>query len=287
MNFSGFDFGKVIENQLSAMENSHRIPHAVIITGGNEINRKELCEFLSMWAVCTSEDKPCTCCSQCCKVKEHNHSDVYHAKGTGKTNGILVDEIRSINADSIIIPNEAPVKVYILENVDKRMNQESLNAFLKTLEEPVQDTLFLLTAENLKAVPVTILSRCTTLTLQNTIEIKESVLENSKNIVLGIVDKTEMPLLKATSVLLSRAAALEVLPVVRLILSDALALSVGAEPVFEKETATTISGRLTKTKIIMLIDTTTEAINKINRNVGLGLLSTWLCSEYRRIICVM
>ncbi len=287
MNFSQYEFGSVLENQLGSMEKNHRMPHAVLITGGSEKLRKELCRFLSMWAVCIGSDKPCGECPQCLKVKNLNHSDVYFAKGKGKTNGISVEEIRNINEDSVIIPNEAPRKIYILEDVDKRMGQESMNAFLKTLEEPVQATIFLLTAENVKAVPQTILSRCTILSLQNTSDIKEDVMECAKKIVLGIIDKTELPLLKATAVLMSRQTALEILPVVRLILSDALSLSVGAQAICDEETAKALSVRLTKNKLIMLIDATTDAINKINRNVGLGLLSTWLCSEYRRILCVM
>jgi len=287
VNFSQYEFGNMLEDQLCSMEKSRRMPHAVMITGGSEENRKELCQFLSMWAVCSAADKPCSECSQCKKVKNLNHSDVYYAKGKGKTNGIPVEEIRNINEDSVIIPNEAPRKIYILEDVDKRMGQESMNAFLKTLEEPMQATLFLLTAENTKAVPQTILSRCTVLSLQNTSEIKDEVMEYARSIVLGIVDKTELPLLKAASVFSTRQIALEILPVVRLILSDALSLSVGSLAICDEETAKSLSSRLTKNKIIMLIDATTDAINKINRNVGLGLLSTWLCSEYRRILCVM
>lgn len=287
MNFSQYEFGSALENQLDSMEKSRRMPHAVLITGGSEEKRKELCQFLAMWAVCSESQKPCTECSQCKKVTALNHSDVYYAKGTGKTNGISVDEIRNINEDSVIIPNEAPRKIYILEKVDKRMGQESMNAFLKTLEEPMQATIFLLTAENVKAVPQTILSRCTVLSLKNTSEIKESLLENAKRIALGIIDRTELPLLKATAVLSSRQTALEILPIVRLILSDALSLSVGAQAIFDEESAKALASRLTKNKLIMLIDATTDAINKFNRNVGPGLISTWLCSEYRRIICVM
>lgn len=287
MNFSQYEFGDALENQLRSMEKSRRMPHAVMITGGSEDSRKRLCEFLSMWAVCVEDDKPCTQCPSCRKVKNLNHSDVYFAKGKGKTNGILVEEIRNINEDSVIIPNEANLKIYILEDVDKRMAQESMNAFLKTLEEPVQATLFLLTAENTKAVPQTILSRCTVLSLENTSEIKEDIMEAAKSIILGIVDKTELPLLKATSVLTTRKTAFDILSAVRLIMSDALSLSVGARAIADEETAKALSARLTKNKIIMLIDTTTEAINKFNRNVGSGLVSTWLCSEYRRILCVM
>ena len=287
MNFSQFNFGTSIETQLTAMEQSRRMPHAIVITGGNAQRRQELCRFLSMWAVCSANSKPCTECSACRKAQTGNHTDIYFAKGTGKTNGISVDEIRNISRDSAVVPNEAPRKIYILTDADKRMGAESLNAFLKTLEEPIQDTLFLLTAENTKSMPETILSRCTTLCLEGVPDISEEIKNLAKAIVSGIIDISELPLLKATAALSSRQTALEILPVVRLLLSDALAVSVGAQGVFDSDTAASLCRRLTKTKIIMLIDATSEAINKTNRNVNMTLLSTWLCGEYRRIICVM
>ena len=287
MDFSGYEFGASLEAQLSSMEKSRRFPHAVIITGGDCAKQQQLCEFLSMWAVCTEGDKPCTKCHQCQKVKGKNHIDIYFAKGKGKTNSISVDEIREITKDSAIIPNEASRKIYILEDADKRMGAESLNAFLKTLEEPMQDILFLITAENVKSLPETILSRCTVLNLETSVQIKEETMELAKQILLGIVEVSELPLLKATAAITSRQTALEILPVVRMILCDALSHSVGVSGILDEDLATTLCRRLTKNKIIMLIDATSEAINKINRNVNSALLSTWLCGEYRRIICVM
>ncbi|MBR3971319.1 MAG: hypothetical protein IKJ83_00310 [Ruminococcus sp.] len=287
MNFSNFDFGASLEASLSSMEESRRFPHAVIITGGNAEKRKELCRFLSMWAVCRESEKPCGECAQCKKADNQNHIDIYFAKGSGKTNVISVEEIRNITRDSAIMPHEAMKKIYVLEDADKRMGGESLNAFLKTLEEPSQDTLFLLTAENVKAVPQTILSRCAVLSLESISDISEEIKAQALSIVSEIGGVSELPLLKALAVLDSRQSALEILPVVRLMLSDALALSVGAESLNSDERILRISRRLTKSKLIGLIDATTDAINKTNRNVGLTLLSTWLCGEYRRIICVM
>lgn len=283
MNFLEFDLSESVREELSAMERSRRMPHAVIITGGNDESRRELCALLSMWAVCIEEKKPCGSCPQCRKAENKNHIDIYYAKGSGKTDSISVEEIRNITRDTAIIPNEAQRKVYVLYDADKRMGAEALNAFLKTLEEPPQDILFLLTAENHKSLPETILSRCTVLTLDSVSQIGEDTKDLAKEILEGIVDMSEMKLLRATSVLTARQTALEVLPVVRAVLSDALAVSVNAQALYDKETAALLRQRLTKAKIIRLIDATSDAINKVNRNVNLTLLSTWICGEYRRI----
>ena len=287
MDFTGYSLGTSVQTQLSSMEQSRRVPHAILVTGGDAQKRMELCEFLSMWAVCTEGTKPCRECPQCQKVKGKNHIDIYFAKGQGKTNVISVEEIREITKDLAVAPNEAQKKIYVLEDADKRMGIEALNAFLKTLEEPVQDTLFLLTAENVNALPETILSRCTTLSIETALSVDENTKKLANDIVMGIVDVSEISLLYATGALKSRQKALSVLPIVRLILCDVLSRSVGAEGVFDDELAVTLCRKLTKNKIIMLIDVTSEAINKINRNVNLALVLTWLCGEYRRIICVM
>ncbi len=284
MNFSSFSINDRVKNQLDSMEKNARMPHAVIITGGDKSGREELSTLLSMWAVCTNEgEKPCGECRQCIKAKSKNHMDIYYAKGKGKTDSISVDEVRNIVKDSIIIPGEAVRKVYVFTDVDKRMGKEALNAFLKTLEEPTQDILFILTAESTKTLPVTILSRCATLNLSAVVELPKESLSLAVEILKGIVDLKELPLLKATSALSTRQKALEVLPIIRLILSDALSLSVGSEPLYDKETAQILRAKLTKAKIIKLIDATGDAINKTNRNLNPTILTTWLSGEYRRI----
>ena len=284
MNFLDKNFGDGIAGELNALEQSHRMPHAVIITGGDKKSREDLCNHLCMWAVCSSQgEKPCGVCNGCTKCKSSAHVDVYYAKGTGKTDSISVEEIRNITRDTAIIPNEADNKVYVLWDADKRMGGEALNAFLKTLEEPPKGILFLLTAENPKSLPETIRSRCATLTLDSVTTISEETKELAKEILLGIISVNELDLLKATAVLSTRAKALQVLPFVRVVLSDALALSVSSQALFDVDTASKLRARLTKDKIIKLIDATSDTINKVNRNVNPTLLSTWICGEYRRI----
>lgn len=284
MNFSDFECSDALKNQLDAMEKSRRMPHAVLITGGSAATREKLSSLLSAWAVCTSEgNKPCMECSGCRKSVTKNHVDVYYAKGTGKTDGIAVEEIRNITKDTALSPNEAPRKVYVLFDADKRMGKESMNAFLKTLEEPSQDILFILTAENVKAVPETILSRCATLTLDSDFQVSEDTREAVKEITAGLTASSELVLLKALAALSARQQSLEILTLLRQVLVDALSLSVGADALNEEESAAPLAKKFTKAKIIRLIDVTSDAINKINRNVSLALISTWLCGEYRRI----
>lgn len=283
MNFDNFDGNENIKSELNSLEKSHRFPHAIIINGGSAQSRKNLTALLSQWAVCKSDSKPCSECASCHKAQKEIHPDVYFAKGSGKTDSISVDEIRNITRACSIIPNEADIKVFIIYDADKRMGAEALNAFLKTLEEPPQAILFLITTEDAGILPETVLSRCTVLNLEQNMVFAPDTIALAGKILMSITELSEINLLKNTAVLSDKATALEVLPCMRSILSDALALTVSDEVIIGREYAEHLSVKLTKKKLIGLIETVNHAIYTISRNVNLSLMSTWICGEFRRI----
>ncbi len=283
MNFANFDGNENLKAELRGLEQSHRFPHALILNGGDGETRDKLTLLLSKWAVCKSEQKPCAECIPCQKAEKGVHPDIYFAKGSGKTDAVSVDEIRNITRACSIIANEADTKVFVIKDADKRMGVEALNAFLKTLEEPPQAILFLLTAEDAGTLPETVLSRCTVLNLEQSIVFADEILDLAHKILLSILETSELNLLKSANALSDKAVALEVLPAMRAILSDALSLTVSDETLLSKDLSEVLSTKLTKKKIIGLIETTNYAIYTISRNVNLSLMSTWLCGEFRRI----
>lgn len=283
MNFDNFPKNENIKSELNALEQNHRFPHALILNGGTQDAREFLSKLLSKWAVCKESHKPCSQCIPCQKAEKGVHPDIYFAKGSGKTDVISVEEIRNITRACSIIPNEADMKVFVINDADKRMGAEALNAFLKTLEEPPQAILFLLLTEDAGTLPETILSRCTVLNLEQSSGFSQETLELSKKILLSITETSELNLLKNTAVLSDKATALEVLPAMRAILSDALSLTVSNETLLSKDLSETLSAKLTKKKLIGLIETVNHGIYTIGRNVNMSLLSTWICGEFRRI----
>ena len=283
MNFENFKGNENLKAELLSLEQSNRFPHALILNGGDEETRNELTLLLSKWAVCKSEQKPCSQCIPCQKAEKGVHPDIYFAKGSGKTDVIAVEEIRNITRACFIIANEADTKVFVINNADKRMGVEALNAFLKTLEEPPQAILFILTTEDAGTLPETVLSRCTVLNLEQKVTFSDETLALAHKILLSITETSELSLLKNLNSLADKATALEVLPAMRAILSDALALTVCEETLLSKDLSEVLSTKLTKKKIIGLIETINYSIYTIGRNVNLSLMSTWLCGEFRRI----
>jgi DNA polymerase-3 subunit delta' len=65
-------------------------------------------------------------------------------------------------ADAVRSPLEAERKVFLLEEASL-LNDEAANALLKSIEEPIASTMFILVAESEEDLPATIASRCRTI----------------------------------------------------------------------------------------------------------------------------
>lgn len=283
MNFSGFDFDESVKKALSALDNHGRIPHAIIIESKNKEAALEAAKFLSMYVVCTSDNKPCKVCEQCHKAEIKAHADISYAYPEKKSKTYSIEQMRSIIKDSYIRPNEANAKVYVFEEADKRLTDIAQNSFLKLLEEPPQNVYFILLCESAQKLLVTILSRCTVVRLKNEVKISEKPLEYAEKIVKGIISSREYDLLLALNVLADKENADETLSTVRMILRDGLALSIGTKAVFNENLGKELASRFTKGKIIEMIELTDNSAIKIKQNININLLTTWLCGEYRRI----
>lgn len=283
MNFENFKGNENLKKTLNAIEHHNRMPHALIINGGTEESRSSIALFLSVWAVCGGEEKPCYKCKDCINAESKCHCDIYFAKGEGKTCIYTKDEIKKIIKDSYIKPNQSDRKIYILEECDKRFPMISQNVFLKTLEEPPKNVIFILTCENSNSLLSTIRSRATVFNLDNSTDYSEESLKFAQEIALGIISPGEIGLLKSLDKLSSRDIFLETLSTLIMLLRDGLAVSVDAKAVTNEQTAFQLCKKLTKLQFLKLIELTNNAIIKVNQNVSLKLLSTWLCGEYRRI----
>jgi DNA polymerase-3 subunit delta' len=108
---------------------------------------------------CTGEvnEKPCGSCSSCIRIKSGNYPNIELVKPTGLS--IKIKQIRQIVTDTAKKPFESGYKVVIIDNAEK-MTHDAQDAFLKTLEEPPLNTVFILLAESASLLLPTIVSRC-------------------------------------------------------------------------------------------------------------------------------
>ena len=148
-----------LEELLSLSEN-HLIPHAVIVECNNIEDTMKIIKEITLRALCTSESqRPCGKCSGCLKVLSDSHTDVKVIAPEKGSSSIKVEKIRKIREDAYIKANEGGYKFYIIQNGD-RMTAQSQNAFIKILEEPPKNVVFIILCSSASSLLATVRSRC-------------------------------------------------------------------------------------------------------------------------------
>ena len=280
-NISNFDKSNVNLEIVNTINNK-RIPHAIALEYDDVSILKNNIDFISMWAVCKLDNPPCLNCVSCVKAFEKNHSDIYYAEKFGKKQIVNVDEIRKICNTAYIKPNEAPRKVYIIEDCDK-MQLEAQNAFLKLLEEPPQDILFILTCSKFEALISTIRSRVTLFTLSNGfINFDEDLafklaLETAN----ALCKNSELDLLISTNKYSDKTIAMQALDYLEDIFRDSLSGGFTAKYTYQ-EISTNLSKSIKKQSLINMIAEIDNAKQLLQSNANANLFCTWLCSTLKK-----
>jgi DNA polymerase-3 subunit delta' len=101
----------------------------------------------------------CDHCLNCRRIDANLHPDVLWIRPESKIRIISIDQVRDVIHTVNLKPTEAEWKVAIIVAAD-RMNPQSANAFLKTLEEPPGRCVLILTSDRPQRLLETILSRC-------------------------------------------------------------------------------------------------------------------------------
>lgn len=149
-----------VNSAFSPVFKSDRLLHSYIVISGSVQLCSAFASTLAAAMLCgTSGSVPCGVCKNCKKSVRGLHPDIIRIAPPEGKKEIPVDTVRAVRAESIIMPNEADVKVFIIENADM-MNASAQNALLKILEEPPRHVRFILTAENPSLLLDTVRSRC-------------------------------------------------------------------------------------------------------------------------------
>ncbi len=131
-----------------------RLAHAYLIAGAAGSGKRALAAEIAQMVNGARPDA----------VFAGSASDVYLAAPESKSRRIVIEQIRLLEHALQMQAGGDRRKVAIISEAD-RMVPQAANAFLKTLEEPPNNSLLLLLSSIPEVLPDTILSRCLTLAL--------------------------------------------------------------------------------------------------------------------------
>lgn len=140
-----------------------RLAHAYIFAGPASVGKATLALKLAQALNCTGAEPPCGECISCRRIEQGLHADTQvigiEADGDRAHKVIRIQQVREIERVVSLRPYEGVRRVVIVDPADG-LNEEAQNAFLKTLEEPPDDVIFVLVTTNEGALLDTIRSRC-------------------------------------------------------------------------------------------------------------------------------
>ncbi len=167
---------KVI-NFLKASIKNDMLASSYLFIGPDGVGKTFLAkEFAKLLNCEKNNSDACDVCVSCMKIDKNIHPDIHFIERDGSD--IKIESIRQLERDINLKPFEARKKVFIIKDAHF-MNAEASNALLKTLEEPPQNSIIILTTSYLHKIFSTIASRCRKIYFSSIdIEKLSSILEN-------------------------------------------------------------------------------------------------------------
>lgn len=151
---------KAIHILQCAIQNRH-IAHAYLFAGPEGVGKKQTALALAQYLNCAAPDlntfTSCGNCPSCIQSVSGSQPDILMLEPDGAS--IKIEQIRTLLSKVSLRSYENAYKVIIINDAHL-MTEQAANCLLKTLEEPTDNTVFILITAQVQNLPVTILSRC-------------------------------------------------------------------------------------------------------------------------------
>ena len=142
-----------------------RLAHALMIEGPSGSGKTALASAMVARLLCREDQsRACGHCRSCNLLKGEAHPDYFDLKPEEGSEVIKVDQVRGMIARLDLTTSISKRKVAYIHPAES-MNSAAANALLKSLEEPAGDTVLILVSDSPGNLPVTIRSRCQTISV--------------------------------------------------------------------------------------------------------------------------
>ncbi len=147
---------QIVKVLKSTIDND-KASHAYLFCGPRGTGKTSTARIFAKGLNCLEPKKgnPCGKCKNCKLIEQGGFLDIIEVDAASNRG---INEIRELKEKVAFAPAQGKYKIYIIDEVHM-LTKEAFNAILKTLEEPPEQTIFILATTEVHKLPITILSR--------------------------------------------------------------------------------------------------------------------------------